>query len=77
LKPLNDAYANEPLLDDIEVASEGLLFRGLGYLSQPLVAYHAHTGYWNNRQVVRGAADLITSLATVGEPEPKRRFLFW
>lgn len=77
LKPLNGAYANEPLLDDIEVASEGLLFRGLGYLSQPLVAYHAHTGYWHNRRVVRGTADLITSLATVGEPEPKRRLLFW
>lgn len=77
LKPLNDAYANEPLLDDIEVASEGLLFRGLGHLSQPLVAYRAHTGYWRNRRVVRGAADLITSLATVGEPEPKRRLLSW
>jgi hypothetical protein len=77
LKPLNDAYANEPLLDDIEVASEGLLLRGLGYLSQPLVAYKAHTGYWTNPRVIRGAADLITSIATVGEPARKRGFAFW
>jgi hypothetical protein len=77
LKPLNEAYANEPLLDDIEVASEGMLLRGLGYLSQPMVAYHAHTGYWNNRRVIRGAADLISSLATAGEPARKRRFAFW
>ncbi|MFA5958009.1 hypothetical protein [Hyphomicrobium sp.] len=77
LKPLNDAYANEPLLDDIEVASEGWFLRGVGRLSQPLVAHQAHTGYWNNRRVVRGAAELITSLATVGEPAPKRRFAFW
>lgn len=77
LKPLNEAYANEPLLDDIEVASEGMLLRALGYLSQPMVAYHAHTGYWNNRRVVRGAADLISSLATAGEPLRKRRFAFW
>ena len=77
LKPLNDAYANEPLLEDIEVASEGPLFRAAGYVSQPLVAYSAHTGYWNNRRVIRGAADLITSVATAGEPVRKGRFSFW
>lgn len=77
LKPLNEAYAMEPLLDDIEVASEGLFMRGVGYLSQPLVAYRAHTGYWNNRRVIRGTAELISSLATAGEPVPKRRFFFW
>lgn len=77
LKPLNEAYANEPLLHDIEVASEGPFLRGVGYISQPLVAYNAHTGYWNNRRVVRGAADLITSLATVDEPARKRSFAFW
>ncbi len=77
LKPLNDAYANEPLLEDIEVASEGWLRRGVGYLSQPLVAHRAHTGYWNNRRVIRGAANLISSLATASEPARKRRFALW
>jgi hypothetical protein len=77
LKPLNEAYANEPLLDDIEVASEGLFLRMIGYLSQPLVSYNAHTGYWNNRRVIRGAAGLISALATAGEPVEKRRFFFW
>ncbi|RUO98104.1 hypothetical protein [Hyphomicrobium sp.] len=76
LKPLNEAYANEALLDDIEVASEGWLMRGVGRLSQPLAAYRAHTGYWNNRRVIRGTADLISSLASVGEPAVKRRFSF-
>ncbi|MFT3731170.1 MAG: hypothetical protein QM780_07055 [Hyphomicrobium sp.] len=77
LKPLNDAYAGEPLLQDIEVASEGAFLRVIGHLSQPAVAFKAHTGYWNNRRVVRGAADLITSIATVGEPAQKRGFAFW
>jgi hypothetical protein len=76
LKPLNEAYANEPLLDDIEVASEGIFLRMVSHVSQPLVAFNAHTGYWNNRRVVRGAADLIASLATAGEPVEKRRFRF-
>ncbi len=77
LKPLNDAYASEPRLHDIEVASEGLLRRAVGHVAPPLVAYRAHTGYWSNRRVIRGTADLISSLATVGEPVPRRRFLFF
>ncbi|MET0408518.1 MAG: hypothetical protein ABW006_09140, partial [Hyphomicrobium sp.] len=76
LKPLNDAYAAEPRLDDIEVASEGLLMRGVGILSQPLAAYRAHTGYWSNRRVIRGTANLISSIVTAGEPAAKRRFAF-
>ncbi|MET1046763.1 MAG: hypothetical protein ABWX70_08695 [Hyphomicrobium sp.] len=76
LKPLNDAYAAEPRLDDIEVASEGLLMRGVGILSQPLAAYRAHTGYWSNRRVIRGTANLISSIVTAGEPAAKRRFVF-
>jgi hypothetical protein len=77
LKPLNEAYAAEPRLDDIEVASEGWAHRCLGYVAQPLVAYRAHTGYWNNRRVIRGAADLISSLVTADEPVRKRRFRFF
>jgi hypothetical protein len=77
MKPLNDAYAAEPRLSDIEVASEGLLRRGLGYVAPPLVAYRAHTGYWNNRRVIRGTADLIMSLVTADEPVRKRRFAFF
>jgi hypothetical protein len=77
LKPLNDAYAAEARLSDIEVASEGLVRRGLGYIAPPLVAYRAHTGYWNNRRVIRGTADLISSLVTADEPARKRRFTFF
>jgi hypothetical protein len=77
LKPLNEAYAAEPRLDDIEVASEGLMRRCLGYVAPPLVAYRAHTGYWNNRRVIRGAADLISALVTADESIRKRRFAFF
>jgi len=64
LKPLNDAYDDEPLLSDISVASEGWL-RALflrGRLRQ-LNALSAHNGYWSNRKVIRGAARLINDLA--------------
>lgn len=79
LKPLNSAYANEPLLDDIEVAAEGWMGRGISTMAPPVApafAYRAHTGYWINRRVVRGTADLITSVATADEPPAKQRFAF-
>ena len=74
LQPLNEAYAAEPLLTDLEVASEGPLRRLASFMFPPFAAYRAHTGYWTNRKVVRGAADLITSIATAGEPAPQRWF---
>lgn len=77
LKPLNTAYAREPLLHDVEVASEGWWGRGVSTVA-PKVAtaftYRAHTGYWTNRRVVRGAADLIAALATADESPMKSRF---
>jgi pimeloyl-ACP methyl ester carboxylesterase len=76
LKPLNPAYNEEPLLEDIEVAAEGLLRRVVGYAMPSLVAYQAHTGYWTNRRVVRGTAAFIASLVTADEPARKRRFQF-
>lgn len=76
LKPLNEAYAAEERLTDIEVASEGPLRRVASYVAPPLAAYRAHTGYWTNPKVVRGAAGLIASIATAGEPAPKSRFAF-
>lgn len=76
LKPLNEAYAAEPLLEDIEVASEGALRRLVSYVVPPVAAYRAHTGYWTNPKVVRGAAALIASIATAEEPAPKSRFAF-
>ncbi len=63
LKPLNDAYDDEPLLQDIHTHSEGwvrsLLCRG--WLRQ-LAAMKAHSGYWTNRVVVRQSAQLISNL---------------
>jgi pimeloyl-ACP methyl ester carboxylesterase len=76
LKPLNEAYANEPLLSDIEVASEGILRRLASYVFAPIAAYRAHIGYWTHRKVVRGAARLIESIATADEPPPVSRFSF-
>lgn len=76
LKPLNEAYTAEPLLTDIEVASEGWLRRLASYIAPPLAAYQAHTGYWTHRRVVRGAADLIAAIATADEDPRKRRFPF-
>jgi hypothetical protein len=77
LKPLNDAYASEPRLEDIEVASEGLLMRAVGAVAPPLAAFRAHTGYWQNRRVVRGTADLVASIVTAGEQAEKKRFRLW
>lgn len=72
LKPLNEAYASEPLLTDVEVASEGLLRRLASYVFAPVAAYQAHIGYWTNRKVIRGAANLIASIATADEPMQAR-----
>ena len=76
LKPLNKAYADEPRLTDIEVASEGLWLRVLGAVAPVVAAYRAHTGYWTHHKVVRGAASLIAAIATANEPPPVRRFGF-
>lgn len=79
LKPLNTAYAQAERLADIEVASEGWWRRALSTLIPPfaaVAAYRAHTGYWINRRVVRGSADLITQIATADEPPVKTRFAF-
>ncbi len=75
LKPLNEAYAAEPLLTDIEVASEGFWRRMVSYVFPALAAYRAHLGYWTHRKVVRGAAGLIAAIATADEP-PAVKSLF-
>ena len=77
LKPLNAAYAKEPLLRDIEVASEGWWQRGVSTVmpkASTAFTYRAHTGYWTNRRVVRGAADLIAAIATAGDAPVTGRF---
>lgn len=77
LKPLNAAYAREPLLRDIEVASEGWWQRAASIVLPKVASaftYGAHTGYWTNRRVVRGATDLITAIATAGDEPASSRF---
>ncbi len=75
LKPLNEYYAAEERLSDIEVASEGWPRRLAGYvLPAPLFAESAHTGYWKNRKVVQGSAGLITAIATADEPPRQKLF---
>lgn len=67
LKALNAAYAQEPRLHDIEVAAEGWLRRGASRVLPalaPAFTYRAHTRYWSNPRVVRGAAGLIAAIAT-------------
>lgn len=76
LKPLNEAYAAEPRLTDIEVAAEGPMCRLISYVAPSLAAYRAHTGYWTHRRVVRGTAGLIEALARANEPPRKSRFAF-
>ncbi len=69
LKPLNRAYAAEPRLSDIEVATEGWWRRAASRLVPqlaPAFTYRAHTRYWQNRRVVRGTADLIAAIARAG-----------
>jgi hypothetical protein len=74
LRPLNKAYADEPRLTDVEVVSEGWWRRIAFFLFPVASAYAAHTGYWTTRRVVKDSARLIASIATVGDPPPKRRF---
>jgi pimeloyl-ACP methyl ester carboxylesterase len=76
LKPLNASYRDEPRLTDIEVASEGHWRRFWSHFYAPAAAYAAHTGYWTNRRVVKGAASLIASIATANDPAAPRRFGF-
>lgn len=68
LKPLNDAYDDEPLLEDIHTASEGrlrsMLYRG--WLRQ-LVGMRAHTGYWTNGKVVRRTARLLSDIINANQ----------
>lgn len=76
LKALNEAYAAEPRLTDVEVASEGWLRRLVSYVVPSLVAYRAHTGYWTHRKVIRGTVGLIEALARANDPPRKSRFAF-
>lgn len=64
LKPLNDAYDNEPLLTDNRVVSEGW-YRLLGRFAM----MQAHIGYWKNATVASGAASLIEGLIGAADPE--------
>jgi hypothetical protein len=59
LKPLNDAYRNEPRLHDIAVRTETLTSRTLPYWSH----LTAHTNYWKNPTVVQQTAALIRDIA--------------
>lgn len=68
LKPLNDAYDDEPLLFDIPTRSEGYFYSILcrGWLRQ-LIGMRAHGGYWTNRTVVRRSARMLSNIINAGE----------
>jgi hypothetical protein len=55
LKPLNDTYAHEDRIRDIRVRSEG-------WTIPPWNTIRAHTGYRDNRIVIRETAKLIQDL---------------
>jgi hypothetical protein len=76
LKPLSSHYMAEERLQDIEVMSEGRLLHALASLPwlSPLACKAAHTNYWTNGRVSRGAADLIARIATAGDPASTSRF---
>lgn len=63
LKPLNEAYDDEPLLTDVHAFSEGTLHRIFmrGWLRE-LSAMKAHAGYWRNRKVVSQSAQLLGNI---------------
>jgi len=68
LKPLNDAYDDTPLIEDLETCSEGwwrATFQR-GWL-KPMTAMPAHTGYWKDRRVATGAAELIHDIVFADE----------
>lgn len=68
LRPLNDSYDSEPLLHDIPTRSEGWWRQKLhrGPL-RSLAAMSAHTGYWSDRRVARGTADLLYDIIYADE----------
>ncbi len=72
LKPLNDAYDDEPLLEDIHTASEGML-RSMFYRGwfRQLVGMRAHSGYWTNGKVVRRTAQLLSNLINADQLVPR------
>lgn len=60
LKPLNNAYRDEPRIEDIVVRTDPLWARV--FLPGALGAPRAHSGYWTNAVVIRRTADLLASL---------------
>ena len=68
LKPLNDAFDDEPLLTDIHTFSEGYVrsFFLRGWLRQ-LIGIRAHSGYWTNRKVLRHTAALLSNIINADE----------
>jgi hypothetical protein len=59
MKPLNDAYDDEPLLKDHQTVSEGW-WRSKVFGKYAML--EAHQGYWTDTKVARGAAGLIEDL---------------
>lgn len=78
LKPLNDAYDEEPRLTDIHTPSEGwlaaLFARFIGF--RELMAVRAHSGYWTDCRVARGTAGLLSNIINAGYSQPPRK-PFW
>jgi hypothetical protein len=63
LKPLNDTYANDPRIKDIHVATGR-------WSLPPWSTIRAHTGYRENRTVIRETAQLIQDLIeAIGDVE--------
>lgn len=72
LKPLSGAYANEPRITDIEVASERVWRRAMWSVFPPGATYAAHTGYWTHPPVIKRTAQLLVDIATAGDAAPER-----
>lgn len=65
LKPLNDAYDNEQRLTDHETNSEGWK-KILG----PWAMLAAHSGYWTDPSVAKGAASMLRDLIYASDTKP-------
>lgn len=81
LKPLNDAYDDEPLLSDHPTVSEGWLRSSFcPQRLRPLLSMAAHQGYWRDPKVASGIAKLLNDLiqaddtATVQSAKPVNLF---
>lgn len=75
LKPLNQRYADDYFIEDRITVSEGPIRKSVyRWGLRPLASEAAHSNYWWDRRVAKGAADVIRDIMYAGRDD--ELFLF-